>query len=342
VFDALDLCLACKGCTSECPVHVDMPTYKAEFLSHYYARRLRPLHAYAFGLVDRAARIGSRAPRLANTIAGSGIARRALGAAPERRLPQLAPRTLRQWFSSRGERNAGGARVVLWADTFSNYFEPEVGRAAVEVLEDAGLNVTIPAGHLCCGRPLYDYGLLGRARRYLDRILDRLREDIRRGTPLVGIEPSCVAVFKDELGKMLPHDEDAKRLAKQTFHLGEFLARLDYEPPRLSGRALLHGHCHQQATKGVDGTRQLLERAGLEVDLLDSGCCGMAGSWGYERAHYEVSIACGERVLFPAVRVAAPDTLLVADGFSCRNQIEAGTGREALHLAQVLSGKEAA
>jgi Fe-S oxidoreductase len=176
--------------------------------------------------------------------------------------------------------------------------------------------------------------MLRRAGRYLNRVLAQLRDDIRDGTPVVGIEPSCVAVFKDELRKLLPHDEDATRLAKQTFHLGEFLGR--HEPPPLPGKALLHGHCHQKATGGLDGTREVLERMGLEVDVPDSGCCGMAGSWGYEKGHYDVSIACGERVLFPAVRRADPETLVVADGFSCRSQIEAGTGREALHLAQVL------
>jgi Fe-S oxidoreductase len=204
------------------------------------------------------------------------------------------------------------------------------------VLEDAGFQVTIPREHLCCGRPLYDYGMLGRARRYLERVIDRLRAEIRAGVPVIGTEPSCVAVFKDELCKILPQDEDASRLARQTFHLGEFLDHVDYEPRARSGRALLHGHCHQRATNGLDGTRKMLERMGLEVELPDSGCCGMAGSWGYEQPHYEVSIACGERVLFPAVRRAGADTLLVSDGFSCRNQIEDGTGREALHLAQVL------
>jgi Fe-S oxidoreductase len=342
VFEALDLCLACKGCTSECPVHVDMPTYKAEFLSRYYARRLRPVHAYAFGLIDRAARTGARTPRLANAVAGSRLARRALGVAPERHLPSLASQTLKQWFFARDERREDGLPVVLWADTFTNYFEPEVGIAAVEALEEAGHRVTIPREHLCCGRPLYDYGMLGRAERYLNRVLARLRDDIRAGTPVVGIEPSCVAVFKDELRKLLPHDEDAKRLAKQTFHFGEFLGR--HEPPSFSGNALLHGHCHQKATGGLEGTRQVLERMGLEVEVLDSGCCGMAGAWGYERDHYDVSMACGERVLFPAVRRAADETLVVADGFSCRNQIEAGTGREALQLAEVLrlARKEAA
>jgi FAD/FMN-containing dehydrogenase/Fe-S oxidoreductase len=336
VFEALDLCLACKGCTNECPVSVDLPTYKAEFLAHYYARRLRPLNAYAFGLVDRAARLASRTPRLANALARRGVAKRLLHVAPSRTLPSLSSRTLKDWFFARPERSGGGEPVVLWADTFANYFVPEVGIAAVEVLEDAGFQVTIPREHLCCGRPLYDYGMLGRARRYLERVIDRLRAEIRAGVPVIGTEPSCVAVFKDELCKILPQDEDASRLARQTFHLGEFLDHVDYEPRARSGRALLHGHCHQRATNGLDGTRKMLERMGLEVELPDSGCCGMAGSWGYEQPHYEVSIACGERVLFPAVRRAGDDTLLVSDGFSCRNQIEDGTGREALHLAQVL------
>ncbi len=165
--------------------------------------------------------------------------------------------------------------------------------------------------------------MLGLARRYAEKVIDHLREDIHVGVPVVGIEPSCVAVFKDELPKLLTLDEDAERLAKQTFQLSEFLARLDgYEPPALQGNALLHGHCHHKATGGIAPERELLEKMGLEVEELDSGCCGMAGGWGYE--HYDVSMACGERVLLPRVREASPETLVVADGFSCKSQIEQG------------------
>jgi FAD/FMN-containing dehydrogenase/Fe-S oxidoreductase len=340
VLEALDLCLSCKGCTHECPVNVDLPILKAEYLAHHYSRRLRPRSAYAFGLIDRWARLASSAPRLANLFTQSRgldrVAKGAAGVASPRRLPPFARRSLQSWSS---KKYAGiGRRVILWPDTFTNYFEPEPGVAAYRVLEAAGFAVTVPQGHLCCGRPLYDYGFLKLARRYLLRTVDRLRGEIRAGTPVVGVEPSCVAVFRDELTKMLPHDEDAKRLVAQTYHLAEFLAaQEDYEPPELERTVLLQPHCHASATGGVDPERRLLERMGAEVTSPEPGCCGMAGAWGYEKAHYDVSQACGERALFPAVRAAAEDVIVVADGFSCRHQIEQGhTGRGAIHVAQLL------
>jgi FAD/FMN-containing dehydrogenase/Fe-S oxidoreductase len=334
VLDALDLCLSCKGCTHDCPVSVDMPTLKAEFLSHHYEGRFRPRHAYAFGLVDQAARFASKAPPVANFLAP--VAKRLAGAHPERHLPEFAPMTLRDWYRRRGTHNPGGRKVILWADTFTNHFDTDVGVATVEALEDAGFRIVIPDGHLCCGRPLYDYGMLDLAGRYLERVLDALRDEIRAGTPVVGAEPSCVAVFKDELVKMRPHDEDAKRLAKQAFHLAEFLQQEGYHPPPLTRRAVLHEHCHQHATGGVEADKKLLEAMGVEVEVPDSGCCGLAGAWGYERDHYDVSIACGERVLLPKVREAPADALIVTEGFSCRSQIEQTTNRRALHLAQVI------
>ncbi len=344
VLGALDLCLACKGCTHECPVNVDLPTLKAEFLAHHYAHRPRPRHAYAFGFIDRWARLASLAPRLANvttqTPGLSALAKVAAGASRRRRLPPFAPVTFTAWFRGREPlASAPAGRVLLWPDTFTNYFEPEIGAAAVEALEHAGLAVSIPRRHLCCGRPLYDYGFLDRARAYAERTIDALRPEIRDGVALVGVEPSCVAVFRDELPKLLPDDEDAKRLSSQTFHLAEFLLEhVDgYEPPRLARHALVHGHCHERATGGFEPASKLLEKMGARVEAPDSGCCGMAGAWGYEESHYDVSQACAERVLLPAVRDAAPQTLVVGDGFSCRTQIEqAGTGRRALHLAQVL------
>jgi Fe-S oxidoreductase len=342
VHEALDLCLACKGCTSDCPVSVDMPTLKAEFLSHYYDGRLRPRHAYAFGLIDQAARLASRAPGVVNflthTPSLSRIAKLAADISPQREIPAFASTTLQRWFRERGgPRNETGAKVLLWPDTFTNYFHPEVGIAAVEVLERAGYRVDVPEMHVCCGRPLYDFGLLDLARRYLLRVLDLLREDIRAGVPVVGVEPSCLATFKDELLKMLPHDEDAARLCKQSFHFAQFLEQEGYEPPALARTALLHGHCHHKATGGVEGEQKLLEKMGVEVEAPDTGCCGLAGSFGFVADHYDISMACGERVLLPAVREAAPDTIVVADGFSCRTQIEQGrTGRRALHVAEVV------
>jgi Fe-S oxidoreductase len=340
VKEALDLCLACKGCSNDCPVNVDMPTYKAEFLYHHWRHRLRPRSAYAFGLIDRAASVAARTPRLANVLtqsrATASLVKSAAGIAPARAVPRFAQQTFQRWFAERDVRNAERPRVLLWPDTFTNHFHPEVGIAAVDSLEAAGRNVVVPSGHVCCGRPLYDYGFLDLAERYLRRVLDVVRDDVRAGTAVVGLEPSCVAVFKDELGKLLPHDDDAMRLREQSFHYAEFFERERLDVPALDGQALVWGHCHQKATGGMEHDLALLERMGLGADTVSGGCCGLAGSWGFEAAHYELSMACGEEALFPAVRQAEPPTLVVADGFSCRHQILAGTGRNALHLAQVV------
>jgi FAD/FMN-containing dehydrogenase/Fe-S oxidoreductase len=340
VDEALDLCLSCKGCTNDCPVGVDMPTLKAEYLSHRYKGRLRPRAAYAFGLIDQAARIASRLPGVANAATKTPLFKLAAGIHPKRQVPEFAPVTLKQWFADRPLRNGGGRRVILWADTFTNYLEPEVGVAAVEALEDAGFHVVVPQMHLCCGRPLYDYGMLDLAESYLRNVLSSLRDEIRAGTPVVGIEPSCVAVFRDELTGLWPMNQDAKRLKGQTFHFSEFLTTHAeaWSPPELHRKAILHGHCHQRATGGTGPDKDLLTKMGVDVEELDAGCCGMAGGWGYEHGHYDVSMACGERVLLPKAREAARDTLIVTDGFSCRSQIEQGqTGRRALHAAQVVA-----
>jgi FAD/FMN-containing dehydrogenase/Fe-S oxidoreductase len=340
VLEALDLCLSCKGCSHDCPVNVDMPTLKAEFLSHHYAGRLRPRHAYAFGLIDQVARVASKFPGAANFLTQrepfTAVMKLAAGAHPKRHLPPFAPLTLQAWYARRGSHNPAGRRVILWPDTFTNHFHAEVGVAAVDALEDAGFSVVIPSGHICCGRPLYDYGMLDLAQRYLERVLHALRDEIGAGTPVVGAEPSCVAVFKDELKKIRPLDEDAQRLVRQTFHLAEFLQKEGYKPPPLERHAILHEHCHQHATGGIDPNKKLLEAMGVEVEVPESGCCGMAGAWGYEHGHYDVSMACGERVLLPKVREASTDALIVTDGFSCRSQIEQATARRALHVAQVI------
>jgi FAD/FMN-containing dehydrogenase/Fe-S oxidoreductase len=340
VKEALDLCLACKGCKGDCPVSVDIATYKAEFLSHYYARRLRPASAYALGLVHRWAALASRAPRLANrALATAPVAaalQRLAGLAPERPLPQFAPETFHAWFERRGPRGGADRRVLLWPDTFTNYLRPEPGKAAVEVLEAAGYGVELPPRGLCCGRPLYDYGMLRSAKRQLRRILDALREPIAAGVPVVGLEPSCVAVFRDELVNLFPEDAAARRLSAQTFFLAEFLEREGYEPPTLSRTAVVHGHCHHKSLLKMTDVEDLLGRVGLDFETLDSGCCGLAGSFGYEADHYDISMRIGERVLLPAIREAAPDVLVVADGFSCREQIAHATGRRAFHLAEVL------
>ncbi len=344
VKDSLDLCLACKACVNECPVRVDMASYKAEFLSHYYKGRIRPRQAYVLGLIRWEAELAARAPRLANLLTQrqpfAGLGKRLAGVAPERRLPAFAQRTFKQWFSERPAPNgATRPKVLLWPDTFSDHFHPHVAVAATEVLEAAGFRVVVPERPLCCGRPLYDYGMLRLARRLLRRTLDALREEIHAGTPVVALEPSCGAVFRDELVNMLPGDEDARRLARQTFSLGELLAKHAdrWDMPRLESKALVHFHCHQRATSDTDCDRAVLDRLGLDYEVLDDGCCGLAGSFGYERGErYEVSVKAAERVLLPAVRSASEHTLLMTDGFSCRCQIEHGSERSALHLAEVL------
>ena len=343
VREALDLCLACKGCKHDCPTRVDMASYKAEFLSHYYAGKPRPLSAYAMGLIGLWARYAALQPRLANfftqTAVLAGMAKVVAGLAPQRPLPPFAQETFRAWFQRRGTRNEDGPPVILWADTFNNYFLPETAKAAVEVLEAAGCHVLVPERPLCCGRPLYDYGMLDTAKRWLRDILDELRPQIRAGIPVVGLEPSCIAVFRDELFNLFPHDEDAKRLRDQSLLLSEFLEQKveSYQPPRLHGKAVVHGHCHHKAIMTMRDEEAILGKLGLDYDLLNDGCCGLAGSFGFERGeHYDVSIAAGERVLAPAVRAAADSTLIITDGFSCREQIQQMTGRRAVHLAQVL------
>jgi FAD/FMN-containing dehydrogenase/Fe-S oxidoreductase len=342
VKDALDLCLACKGCRGECPVSVDMATYKAEFLSHYYDGHKRPVAAYAFGFMHRWARLASHMPRVANFATQTpllrSIAKATVTMAKQRRIPRFAHQTFRAWFEKRPPRNAGEPQVLLWPDTWNNHFHPDTAQAAVEVLEAAGFQVLIPAMTLCCGRPLYDYGMLTQAKSMLQRILQALRTEIRGGMRVVGLEPSCVSVFRDELVNMLPDDDDAKRLHDQTFLLTEFLtnAAPDFSPPALGRKAVVHGHCHQKSVLDFNCEETLLKKLGLDYTVLDSGCCGMAGAFGFEKAHYDVSIACGERVLLPAVRSAAADALIVTNGFSCREQISQTTDRRAVHIAEVL------
>jgi FAD/FMN-containing dehydrogenase/Fe-S oxidoreductase len=337
---ALDLCLACKACKSECPANVDLATYKAEFLSHYYETERRPLHAYAFGMIDRWAALGGLAPRIANLMSSAPRPKRwlqaALELAPQREMPQLAPVSFQKWASRQRAAKKGVPDVVLWADTFNNYFKPETSRAAFEVLTHAGFNVRVPRSHLCCGRPLYDFGMLDRAKQYLQRIMRVLAPEIEAGLPIVVLEPSCASVFRDELLNLFPGDARADRLRRQTFLLSDFLQQHAYQPPQLSQKLLLHGHCHHKAIMKMTGEEDLLRKMGADLKTLDAGCCGMAGPFGFEQKKYAVSQAIGERVLLPAVRQAAPDTLIVSDGFSCREQIQQATGRKAIHLAEVL------
>jgi FAD/FMN-containing dehydrogenase/Fe-S oxidoreductase len=346
---AMDLCLSCKACKSECPTNVDLATYRSEFLSHYYESRSRPLQAYAFGMIDRWARLAGTAPRLANFInrlpGVRPLIRSLLHLAPQRALPEFAPYNFQAWARTRVPDAAQIAspddkarHVLLWPDTFNNYFHPETSKAAYEVLRDAGFQVSVPAGRFCCGRPLYDFGMIDRARSYLENIMAELAAPIDAGIPIVVLEPSCASVFRDELRNLFPSDQRAERLRRQTFLLSEFLQRhgSDYTPPKFSGTVLLHGHCHHKAIMKMTDEEALLKRMSAAVQQPDPGCCGMAGPFGFEAEKYRVSQAIGERALLPAVRAAANETLIVADGFSCREQIAQGTGRSAMHLADFL------
>jgi FAD/FMN-containing dehydrogenase/Fe-S oxidoreductase len=339
---SLDLCLSCKGCKSDCPVGVDVATYKAEFLSHYHQGRSRPLRDYAFGNVDIFARIASYTPGLANLVTQlpllGDLTKFLAGVPKQRRIPALAPETFRAWFRRQLPRNQGAPQVILWADTLNNYFHPQTAQAAVEVLEAAGFEVLVPQASLCCGRPLYDFGMLDRAQRLLLNTLDVLEPKLAAGVPVVGLEPSCAAVFRDELCNLFPDDARARRLAAQTFLLSEFLEQRapNFAIPKLRRKALVHGHCHHKAIMKMTAEEAVLNRLGLDFHAPAPGCCGMAGSFGFEEEKYAVSQDIGELELLPAVRAAAAETLIIANGFSCREQIAQSTDRHALHLAEIL------
>jgi Fe-S oxidoreductase len=342
VKESLDLCLACKGCKSDCPVAVDVASYKAEFLSHYYEGRMRPRSAYAFAHIDRWARMASVAPWLVNLgtqLPGlRNIAKWAAGMPQQRRIPKFASQTFRSWFSRRPQSGGRARQVLLWPDTFNNYFLPQTAEAAVEVLGRAGFDVQLPGKVLCCGRPLYDFGFLDRAKRLLNDTLDTLASEIEAGIPVVVLEPSCAAVFRDELLNLFPDDPRARKLSQQVYLLSEFLEQKapDFPLPKLNKQAIVHGHCHHKSVMKMTAEESVMHKMGIDFQAPASGCCGMAGSFGFEHDRYEISIAIGEQQLLPLVRQAPPDSLIIADGFSCREQISQGTGRASLHLAEVI------
>jgi Fe-S oxidoreductase len=357
VKDALDLCLSCKACKTECPTNVDLATYKAEFLAHYYEGQPRPLSAYAFGLIDRWARLASYTPRLVNALGRfpltRSLANSLLHIHPSRKLPEFATRTFRSEAAAlqgrsraeappgSGGAKADGGTVLLWADTFTNYFQPHIAEAACQVLSDAGFNVKVLQRHVCCGRPLYDFGMLDRARQYLTAAMDALAEEISVGTPVVVLEPSCASVFKDEASNLMPDDPRTAKLKQQILLLPEFLVRHapGYTPAPTVRHLLVHMHCHHRSLFNLKDEVALLNATGGTVKVVDAGCCGMAGPFGFEQKSYEVSQALGERVLLPAVRNAEPGTVVVADGFSCREQVAQNTDRRAVHVAEVLAGR---
>jgi FAD/FMN-containing dehydrogenase/Fe-S oxidoreductase len=346
VREALDLCLSCKACKTECPVNVDMATWKSEFLAHHYQGRLHPLHHYAFGFMDRWASMARFAPALANlpmrTPGIEGLIKSVLGIAPQRTLPAFAAKNFRDRFNKVSKLQVPDSdAVLLWPDTWNNYFHPQALASAAKLLTAEGTKVQVPKRHVCCGRPLYDFGFLDEARRYLLRILDEFEPQIAAGMPFVMLEPSCASVFRDELINFFPNDERAIRLSQQTIMLSEMLARrsANWQPPQMRGRRIVvHGHCHQKALMTMKDEMKLLRATGANVELLDSGCCGMAGPFGFERDKFEVSQLLAERVLLPAARTLGGRDLLVSNGFSCREQIRQNTSVAAVHLAEVLAG----
>lgn len=348
VKEALDTCLACKGCKSDCPTHTDMASYKAEFLSHYYETNRRPRQALFMGRIGEWAPWAARFPRLTNFMTSApglaAVGKWVAGVAQARELPKFATRTYRQ-IARRSPQTELDARspgdvkkVILWVDTFNDHFTPEIAQAAADVLTQMGWHVVLPKNRLCCGRPLYDFGLLDRARELLTTILDDLGEDIAAGVPLVGLEPGCLSVFKDELLKQFPDHALATQLSAQTFLFSDFVARQPFDWPTLPADVIVHGHCHQKALFGMQGDTALLNKLGVKWKLLDTGCCGMAGSFGFNDEHHALSEKIGEDTLFPAVRAAAAanaETIVLTNGFSCREQIEQGTGQHAMHIAQL-------
>jgi Fe-S oxidoreductase len=355
VRDALDLCLACKGCKSDCPASVDMATYKAEFLAHHYAGRLRPRADYATGFLPVAARMIERlrvAP-LVNLLGKMPVLRRfgtRLAGLEDRQPPRFASVSLQRWWADR-PRPSGATghrgRVLLWPDTFTNYFHPHIGQAAVEVLEAAGWEVDLPTEPLCCGLTWISTGQLDEAKRRLRRTVGVLAPHVREGGFVVGLEPSCTTVFRSDAADLFPDDLDVHRLKTHTVTLAELLGRHSpgWEPPHFDPgelRALAQVHCHQHAVLGWDADQSLLEAAGVEVERLDAGCCGLAGNFGFTAGHGDVSRAIAEQALLPRLRSEPLDeqhTVVLADGFSCRTQIhdlDSG-GHEGVHLAEVLA-----
>jgi FAD/FMN-containing dehydrogenase/Fe-S oxidoreductase len=346
LYEVMDLCLECKGCKAECPSNVDMAKLKYEFLHHYHAVNGLPLRNRLFGHIAKLSAWGSRLAPLSNWVAASWpnrlLMEKLFGIDPRRPLPAFASETFTSWFDRRKpRRDAPRGRVVLFHDTFVTYNAPEIGRAAVELLEAAGYGVDL-VGKICCGRPLISKGMLGEAKAHAEWNVARLAPLATRGVPIVGLEPSCLLTLRDEYVDLLRSD-DARQVARSSFLLEEFLLRerahgltLPFRPgPR---RALLHGHCHQKALVGTAPTVAALTWAGFEVTEVDSGCCGMAGSFGFEKEHYDISVTLGNRRLAPAVKAAPADTEVVAPGISCRQQIQHLTGRRARHPAEVLRG----
>jgi FAD/FMN-containing dehydrogenase/Fe-S oxidoreductase len=337
VEEALDLCLGCKGCKRDCPVGVDMAAYKTEFLAQRYRRKRRPVTHYSMGALPRWLRLLRALPGAVgafNRTSGTRLAKRLAGITPQRSVPPVAPRRYRPSHQD----GHSGQRLLLWPDTFTDNFEPGIAAAAVAVLERLGYAVEVPGRTVCCGLTWVSTGQVGAARRVLRRSLRTIGPWLESGVPVVVLEPSCAAALRSDLAEILPGSAAAEQLSASVRTFAEVLAEHTAELSTMAGggqRAVVQQHCHQHAELGFAADRAVLAALGVEADVLDSGCCGLAGNFGFERGHYEVSMACAERVLLPAVRAAAADTAVLADGFSCRTQLRHATAREPLHLAQL-------
>jgi len=352
VYDALDLCLSCKSCKSECPVQVDMTMYKAEYLAQRYKNRPHPIHHYVFGFADKWAKMGSMTPALTNFMMSSGLTspliKHLVGIAEERSMPQLAEKSFRQMHLARAKQDAATTatreEVVLWADTWNNYYHPATLEAAEKVLREAGFKVRVIRQKVCCGRALYDFGLLSQAKAYMKDALKTLEPEIRKGLPFIFLEPSCASVFKDEALEFFPTDDRAIKMSEQVWLLGDWLAAKapEWVEGRLEGETIhLHGHCHHKAVFGGPKSEiELLRKAGAKVEMIESTCCGMAGPFGFEKKKIAVSKTIAESGLLPAVRAAKAEDIVVADGFSCREQIGQLSDRHALHFAEALANSK--
>jgi FAD/FMN-containing dehydrogenase/Fe-S oxidoreductase len=340
VLESLEYCLSCKGCKGECPVKVDMATYKAEFLSHYYRHRLRPLPAYSMGLFGIWGSIGAKMPRVANFFSHapffSTVVKELGGIAGERAMPVFSLQPFTAWWREREKKPEGARQVVLYPDIFNDCFFPDTLRAAAEVLERYGYQVIVPEERPPAVRPPIDYGMLDYAKRQMLKVIGQLSPYVRQGIPVVILEPSTAAVFRAELTELMPAHEDGKRLTKLSYLLSEFMEREQLDPPKLAVKAIVQSHCHQKAVLNAGAQRSVLSKMGVAFSEPEQGCCGMAGSFGFESGKYGISMKIAEMNLLPAVRAAETDTYIVADGFSCRTQIMQGSNRKAIHLAELL------
>jgi Fe-S oxidoreductase len=328
VFEALDLCLSCKGCAVDCPTHVDMATYKSEFLFHYYAKRLRPRSAYALGLIPWSGRIASRVPRTANRLLqnrfSGALLKRLAGISQRREVPVFAMPSFRHGVLATRLREETRPTVVLWPDTFTDIYLPVRGEATVHVLEHAGERVALPKKWACCGRPLYDSGMLGLAASTARKALDALDEFLTAGIPIVVPEPSCLAVFRDEMPKLCPDDPRAAKLASLSRSLSEHLEVIGWVAPNAASNqhVSIHPHCHQRAVRTTSSDERVLSSAGFDVEVLDLGCCGLAGSFGFQKDHDALSRQIAQDRFLPGIVRSALDGPVILDGFSCQLQAD--------------------